>query len=524
MFSLALVFLPPTLSLGFFAVYAVSFLKDRAFESLHHVLEYDKSFIERWVRERQRDVRFLASLPVVERQELAAMDAVFRQYAATHDDVTGVIFLDASGVNVVDTATSQRLYFQDRDYFKAGQQGQPFITDIFIGRTSGKPIIIFSAPVHVNGRFLGVITTPVRLATVDGLLNMLRIGRQGSAALLDSQGAWYAGAGTGLDAVSEQSTRRSEFIPKEVLRTCLDQDTVIPTTNAQGQRALAAALSINNGRWVLAGQLPLVDVLQEYTAFLLMALLGGGVTLAILTPFLLRLIHSLERPMQDLAEMAKHMAEGRFTSECPMLRTHKSELWEVRVLTDAFCRMQEMVGESVDSLKRMTITDQLTGLYNRRHLLEEGRRIVDVCLRGGRECVCIMADVDRFKQVNDTWGHEVGDTVLQLVADALQHTCRNSDVVARFGGEEIVIVAPNAGLKQGLELAERLRAAVEALVLEVGGERVPLTMSFGVAACIPPSGAHDALTAELVLHDTLRRADGAMYAAKQAGRNQVKAG
>lgn len=227
--------------------------------------------------------------------------------------------------------------------------------------------------------------------------------------------------------------------------------------------------------------------------------------------------------MHELAELASGMAEGRFSASCPLMTTRRSSLWEVRILTDAFCRMQEMVGESLETLTRTSITDQLTSLANRRHLMEEGRRMVDVCLRGKADCVCIMADVDHFKRVNDTWGHQVGDEALKLVAGVFQKTCRGSDLVARFGGEEFVVVAPNAGLRQGVELAERLRLAVAALELRAGGQAVPLTMSFGVADCAMHGVRLDPLTAETVLEDALRRADAALYVAKEQGRNRVTA-
>ncbi|WP_158407292.1 sensor domain-containing diguanylate cyclase [Megalodesulfovibrio gigas] len=514
--SLALILLPPTLGLGFFAVYALSYLKDRAYETLHHVLEYDKGFIERWMEERQRDVAFLATLPVVERQDFPAMRHVFAQYAATHDDVTGVVFLDADGFNMVDTGSDKRINAKDRDYFRAGMQGRAFVSDILIGRTSGKPILIVSAPVAIAGEFKGVVMTPVRMTTVDALLRTLRVGRHGSVALLDSHGAWHVG---------QEDAQNATFFLKDDLQRALTKAGAVATTNARGEQALGAALALNNDTWVLAGQLPLSEVLTEYSAFLLTALAGGLLTLAVITPFLLRLIRSLERPMHQLAEMAKDMATGQFASVCPFPGTRETSLWEVRTLTEAFCRMQEMVGESMETLKRVAITDQLTGLFNRRHLLAEGARIVDVCLRGGAPCACIMADVDHFKRINDTWGHKVGDDALRQVADTLRYICRGSDIVARFGGEEFVVLAPNAGLAQGAELAERLRLAIADASLYVDDTRVPMTMSFGVAECLLESldtvAAHGPGSIDLVLQDALRRADMALYRAKQTGRNRV---
>ncbi|MCA1944740.1 MAG: diguanylate cyclase [Desulfovibrio sp.] len=523
LFSLALVLLPPALGLGFFAIYAMSYLEERAYETLRHVLEYDRDFIERWMDERRRDVAFLATLPVVQRQDFPAMKHVFQQYAATHDDVSGVVFIDADGFNVVDSSGPKLVNVQDRDYFRAGQEGRAFVSDILIGRTSGEPIIIVSAPVLVAGEFKGVIMTPVRLTTVDALLRSLKVGRQGSVALLDGHGAWHVGQGESVASGSANAT--TAFLPQADLQRALARGEAVNTVNAQGQRALGAAIPLNGGAWVLAGQLPLAEALEEYSTFLLTALLGGLLTLAAITPFLLRIIRSLERPMHQLAELARDMAEGRFATSCPFPGPREQSLWEVRVLTEAFCRMQEMVGESMETLKQVAITDQLTGLANRRHLMVEGSRIVDICLRGDAPCTCIMADVDHFKRINDTWGHQVGDEALRLVAATLRRECRGSDILARFGGEEFVVVAPNADQVQGVELAERLRLAIVAAELWVGDVRVPMTMSFGVAECLGESletvASHGSATIDLVLQDALRRADAALYQAKQSGRNQV---
>jgi diguanylate cyclase (GGDEF)-like protein/PAS domain S-box-containing protein len=157
------------------------------------------------------------------------------------------------------------------------------------------------------------------------------------------------------------------------------------------------------------------------------------------------------------------------------------------------------------------LTDPLTGLHNRRGL--EGRAEAIHFRPGGAPVsqVWIMADIDHFKRVNDTYGHEAGDEVLKAVADALRSTARGADLVARFGGEEFVLVLPDTSAELAVRIAERLRLAIEALSTDFGGQLIRVTASFGIAQ----RAAQDSQL------EVLERADAALYSSKKDGRNRV---
>lgn len=153
--------------------------------------------------------------------------------------------------------------------------------------------------------------------------------------------------------------------------------------------------------------------------------------------------------------------------------------------------------------------DELTGLLNRRAsdaILQERLRNAR---ETGRKAVAIMADIDRFKPVNDSYGHAAGDRVLTSVADAMQRTVRSDDAVIRWGGEEILVLVRDGGERAGRDLAERLRTAIAELHDEQVGS---VTASFGVATVRPDD------TADV----WIERADAALYEAKEAGRNRVE--
>lgn len=172
-------------------------------------------------------------------------------------------------------------------------------------------------------------------------------------------------------------------------------------------------------------------------------------------------------------------------------------------------------------LEQLSITDALTGLPNRRALSGRLNYEISRVAREGGQLAFVMGDLDRFKLVNDTWGHEFGDVVLRGAASALRHAARATDMVARVGGEEMGIVIPgldHAGAAAG---ADQLRAAVEALALvSPDGQSRRFTVSLGLAAIEGPfEGAFDP---DAIAASLYRAADRALYEAKQQGRNCVR--
>lgn len=160
-------------------------------------------------------------------------------------------------------------------------------------------------------------------------------------------------------------------------------------------------------------------------------------------------------------------------------------------------------------------TDALTGLWNRRRFDDALGRVLNETDRFGGHCGLIMADLDHFKTVNDTHGHEAGDAILKAVAAALLATVRTTDLGARIGGEELCVLLPQTSPDGSLDLAERLRVAVEAAVVPWKGKELRVTASFGVASYA--AGGGDAHKRRL-----FERADAALYTAKRNGRNRVE--
>ena len=163
-------------------------------------------------------------------------------------------------------------------------------------------------------------------------------------------------------------------------------------------------------------------------------------------------------------------------------------------------------------LQHAAYEDSLTRLPNRRCALERLTQESARAARTGRNLACIVADLDHFKRVNDTYGHDAGDQVLQAIAELMRSTIRSSDLACRLGGEEFVILCPDADVNGARLCAERLCARVAAHRIRSGKAEIAVTISMGVAA------------REIAMkqaNDLLKKADKAVYAAKQSGRNRV---
>jgi diguanylate cyclase (GGDEF)-like protein len=178
--------------------------------------------------------------------------------------------------------------------------------------------------------------------------------------------------------------------------------------------------------------------------------------------------------------------------------------------------LRRRVQRLLEATRALSHQDPLTGLSNRRHLVEQAPRVWRQARREGARVAAMVLDLDHFKQLNDAHGHAAGDAVLQAVAASLAATVRPSDVLARTGGEEMIVLGLVRDPAEAHRLAERLRSAVATSRTDDGHS---VTASIGIAL-VRPVDEEDAASAMWRLVD---RADGAMYAAKQAGRDRVAA-
>jgi len=179
---------------------------------------------------------------------------------------------------------------------------------------------------------------------------------------------------------------------------------------------------------------------------------------------------------------------------------------------DEISQAHEALIEKNRELHQLSITDSLTGIFNRKHVMDLFEMEFIRTQRYGTPFSVLIADLDHFKAVNDTYGHLAGDSVLRRIATAMVESVRACDHVGRYGGEEFVVVLPNTDFEGAMEMAERIRQTLRLVKFNSDGEEFSMTLSMGVAVCRNDDTGVEAI---------LKRADDALYQAKANGRNRV---
>lgn len=245
-----------------------------------------------------------------------------------------------------------------------------------------------------------------------------------------------------------------------------------------------------------------------------------GILILVITAIALRMGHSIVKPLQDLSNATKHIVEGDLDVRLSINR--KDELGQ---LAHTFNQMAEKLLQKRakiiannqamklknKQLQALSVTDGLTGLYNRNKL---NMIITDQLARykrNHRPFAVLMMDVDHFKTLNDSLGHIVGDKILSTVAKILKQSIRSVDFAARYGGDEFIIILTETTVKEALITAERIRSQVVEIIHGSDEKKITVTLSIGIVQCQPEDINPTIL---------LTRADKALYAAKHAGRNQ----
>lgn len=286
--------------------------------------------------------------------------------------------------------------------------------------------------------------------------------------------------------------------------------------------------------WIIVARLP-ATVANAPVRDLVGSILAVGTGLGIVSLFVAWwLANRLTKPIRRLTEEADKIGREAGVYDLPRvggalevshlsraLRSLLRRIGMAEQLREAAVRdAQTHAAESrelsadVARLRHLSETDPLTGLLNRRAFLSNAERLVAFARRYGRDLAVVVADIDHFKRVNDTYGHAAGDAVIKDVARRLQGNARDSDLVARFGGEEFVVLLMESDVAAATAYAERVRIAIQdsAVALEDGRD-IKLTLSLGCTIL---------QVSDRDVQDVIDRADGALYTAKTSGRNRVR--
>jgi len=272
-----------------------------------------------------------------------------------------------------------------------------------------------------------------------------------------------------------------------------------------GDAVVGSTRTVPALNWMLIAEIPSTEAFRQVARL-------RNVTLGIVT-LLLAVVGALAyvlsmlivRPLNRLTQAAGEVAKGDLDVGLPVTAGG-----EIGALTEVFNNMVARLRDSRSELERLSVTDPLTGLFNRLRMMEVLDNEVRRSRRLHHDFAVVMADLDRFKHYNDEFGHPAGDAVLKRVAEIMREASRDVDFIARYGGEEFLIMMPETTIDGAAKFAERIRKRIASEPLTDG----QITLSLGVSAFSMHGDTPDHLIAE---------ADAALYLAKRAGGNRVVA-
>jgi len=283
----------------------------------------------------------------------------------------------------------------------------------------------------------------------------------------------------------------------------------------QGKEVIATSATLGIPRWGVVLETSKKEALRPLVVFrrqiILMALGFAGL---FLVPALL-LARALILPLEELSRVSRRIRAGK-----PGLQVKTRIGGELGEFISTFNSMSVSLEDSLteitaknEELRVMSITDPLTGRYNRRYIEDYLARELDLAVRTKDPLTILMIDLDYFKEYNDTYGHIAGDMALKQLGNILMKTVRKTDVVARYGGEEWIVCLSHTDREGGAKIAEKLRKSIEKNVFHLKGQETLITVSIGLSTA-PEDGTYYA--------EIVEAADTAMYLAKAGGRNQVQ--
>jgi len=466
-----------------------------------------------WLAERFYDMRVFSNSPEVWENLRNHTQAGSRSTDARESLARLATYLTSVGSRFQDYGALTVLDTQARVVTGSGRLAPPELSDDWLSRVAiGEEVrgeaywdyaqerFVFDIARSIRapqGDFLGVLAAQVNFSTISARLSRLNVGQSGHTYLTNSDG----------QLVVSSRVAAAEIADKTLPLRTLEVLAVSPLLEYSGPRlrwVVGSMTPVRSSNWMVVAEIeteeafvPLTELRTRTLVVLFGLLLGVG-----LLAYLLSL--TIVRPLGRLTGAAEEVAAGELDVDVPVVSRD-----ELGYLTRVFNDMVLQIRRARQELEKLSITDKLTGLFNRSNMIATLNTEAARCLRKNTVFTVLMLDVDHFKNFNDTYGHLAGDEVLAKVGLILSDSTRDMDYVARYGGEEFLIMLPETTLEMSHEVAERVRGR---LALEIfGGER-GISLSIG-AAEFPQHGDEPKAV--------IAAADEALYEAKRAGRDRI---
>jgi diguanylate cyclase (GGDEF)-like protein len=509
------------------------FLSEKITQELMDVSAQASREVDLWFKERLYDVRVFSSSYMLSEN----LERIFLRNSGQTDTVVALrrlkdylgsvrekfipydelMLIDVQGNTVASSAAQGNPLNMPEKWLDTARSGKRIIGEPYRAGAVNNAVMVIGEPIQDGeGRLLGVLVAKLNFHSIGLTLGSSVQGQEVELHLVTREGFLLASSRpAGLEPLKP-------VLAKEIAdRLFSEQKEPLGYEDSEGGEVVGTLKRVPELNWGVVAEknrekaYGQIVRLRNLTLLLVAAvLLGIG-----LCAYLLGV--AMVRPLGLLTGGAARVSAGDLEVDVPV-RTRS----EIGYLTEVFNRMvaklrqgrqelaaaNEALREKNKQLEEVSITDSLTGLYNRSHLMDTLAGEVARSRRHNRAFTLLIMDIDHFKSYNDTYGHLAGDEALRRTGFLLKESIRSCDYAARYGGEEFMLILPETGAEDGVELAERIRNQIAEKEMGSDGNPLKVTISIGVAS-FPKDGDDP--------HSLMKRADAALYEAKRRGRNRV---
>lgn len=472
-----------------------------------------KNIVENWANDRINEVVHVAELEETRKQDYDTMSKSIQSYAENLPHVIALVYLDEDGRVIIDSARDpvyidSPINLGEKDYFTAAKSGKSYVSDIAVVKQTDEPIILFSTPVEtIDNTFGGVIFAAVSLTTVNDMLENTAFGATGDVRLVNPDG-------DSLPQPHEESESLSTNSSTDIMRNALEhKKQEEPYENADGELVLGQYIPLFDDRFFLIHEMEVEEILQSHYQVTRTIVTVISLIVIIGLTLLFLIIRSVLHSLVYFTEAIQRVKDGNYEYTFDKNMYDKSPS-EIKGMIDVFQEMTETIQANKQELLSLSETDGLTGTYNRRTFATAIQNRWKIAYERKESLTLIFIDIDFFKQLNDAFGHVIGDEVLKSIVKSIDEILLGTEgTLYRYGGEEFVIIFPNTDIEKAYMYAESIRKQIEMKkILHENGSHV--TISVGVASIIPSNeDGYDRL---------IKEADEALYKAKEYGRNRVE--
>ena len=493
-------------------------LTDKITAELQNISSHSARETNLWLKERFYDMRvFSISFEVsgnldrilraqrrstVDTEALRRMEDYLTSVRERSADYEELSVIDAQASVIASTGNPTELRLPE-DWLSQVAEAEEVRGDAYWEEESKQVVMMIAWPIKAqDDRFLGAVAAKVHFRTIDRTLHSVALGETGHAYLLGKDGTIMVSS-----RMAPAALKNIKLAPRTLRELSALRGGSIEYTDAQGNEVVGTLDHVPQLDWAVVADIAREEAFVQILELRNQTILMVSVLLLSIGLIAYVLGIAIVRPLDRLTIGAAQVAGGDLEVDLPVVT--RGELGSLtRVFNDMVARLRH----GREELERLSVTDGLTGLYNRNHLMETITKEVARSDRQEEPFAAMMIDLDHFKKYNDTHGHLGGDKILVKMSAIFSDCIREVDYAARYGGEEFLILLPGTDLEGGVEVAERIRNRLADTKLDDEKKKVGITLSIGVAE-FPQHGD----TAEAII----AAADAALYQAKRRGRNRV---